>query len=267
MARLRFAKGHALGNDYIVVRASDVGRDLSDDDVLRLCHRHQGVGADGVIEVLAIVDGEALTRVWNPDGSVAEVSGNGLRIAAACLAHGSHPVIVDALRSAGRVFPVRGVGESSIAIDLPPARIEAIRETLVIADHEVHTTLVDIGNPHAVIEASEVDDALFTVIAPLLESHPRWPNRRNVERVAILGAQHIAVDLFERGVGPTSASGTGATAATVAAVAAGLVGAGDVRVTMEGGEVTVRVAAETLTLTGPVVVLFEGELANWPGVT
>lgn len=263
MSRPRFAKGHALGNDYIVVRTAELGRELTEDVVARWCHRHEGIGADGIIEVLAIEAGEASTRVWNADGSIAEVSGNGLRIAAACLAHGPHPVIVDAMRSAGRVYPVRGASEVSIAIDLPPARIEAIRETVVVAGQELRATLIDIGNPHAVLEASEVDDPGFLRVAPLLESHLRWPNRRNVERVEVLAPQHIAVDVFERGVGPTSASGTGASAAAVAAVAAGLASSGQVRVTMAGGEVLVDVTADALTLSGPVVVVFTGELQRW----
>jgi len=258
MAGIRFFKGEALGNDYIVVRRADLPLTLTEARVRALCDRHVGIGGDGVIAVGG-QDPTYDAEVWNADGSRAEVSGNGLRIAALWLHRGGAAAELE-LRSGGVSYPIQ-IGSERVTIRLPPARIAARRAPVAVADGTALVTEVDVGNPHAVVEADVVGSAIWPALAAALERHPRWRAGVNVERVSAASERAIEVDLHERGVGPTRASGTGACAAACAALELGLVQAGPIEVRMRGGHVVVD-PRDGLLLAGPVTALFEGELSG-----
>lgn len=189
--------------------------------------------ADGVLEVSA--DGDVV--IWNPDGSVAEMSGNGTRIAAAWLAArtGAEEVVV---RSAGHEVRVRALGGDEWAQELGPVRVEAPEEV-----DGVRFVPVDVGNPHAVVEG---DPDELPRIGPLLERHPRFPGGTNVQVARVEAPGRVRARVWERGAGETASSGSSAVA-----VVAALIGDGDATVAFPGGELVVRIAGGVATLVGP----------------
>lgn len=189
--------------------------------------------ADGVLEVSAHGD----VVIWNPDGSVAEMSGNGTRIAAAWLAArtGAEEVVV---RSAGHEVRVRALGGDEWAQELGPVRVEAPEEV-----DGVRFVPVDVGNPHAVVEG---DPDELPRIGPLLERHPRFPGGTNVQVARVEAPGRVRARVWERGAGETASSGSSAVA-----VVAALIGDGDATVAFPGGELVVRIAGGVATLVGP----------------
>lgn len=189
--------------------------------------------ADGVLEVSAHGD----VVIWNPDGSVAEMSGNGTRIAAAWLAArtGAEEVVV---RSAGHEVRVRALGGDEWAQELGPVRVEALEEV-----DGVRFVPVDVGNPHAVVEG---DPDELPRIGPLLERHPRFPGGTNVQVARVEAPGRVRARVWERGAGETASSGSSAVA-----VVAALIGDGDATVAFPGGELVVRIAGGVATLVGP----------------
>ena len=137
----------------------------------------------------------------------------------------------------------------------------AADQELELAGRTVRFTQVDVGNPHAVLEWTGELEQVWPVVAAGLETHARFPQRTNVELVRAEGPRQLRVELHERGVGPTAASGTGALAAAIAATHLGLSPPGPVRVRMLGGELEVEASAEAASLCGPVLLVFEGELS------
>ena len=254
---MRFEKWHALGNAYLLVVQPDAG-DLTAARVRRLCDASTGIGSDGVVEVLSHESGRAEIAIWNPDGSVAEMSGNGSRIAAAWLLGergGQEVEIVTAGRPVRAVALPDGlvrqeVGETSVA---PDERLEAGGERVTVIP-------VDVGNPHAVVrrEALSRDDLLR--LGPAIETHPRFPARTNVQLVRPLGRDTLEVLVWERGAGETRASGSSAVAAAAAAVAREWCDS-PVTVSMPGGELHVAVAGPLVVLTGPAEQICVGTTA------
>ena len=225
------SKWHALGNVYLLVEQAEPltperARELSRD-------------TDGVLEL----DGNRVT-VWNPDGSVAEMSGNGARIAAAWLSRktGSREV---ALRVGARDLTATVDGDD---VTLAAGAVE-VGETETVAG--VDFTPVSVGNPHAVVRQDPGD---IRRLGPLLETHPRFPERTNVQLVHVDGEHDLTVAVWERGAGETSASGSSAIAAAAAAVRNGWC-ASPVTVHMPGGDLYVELADGQARLTGPAVEL------------
>jgi diaminopimelate epimerase len=225
------SKWHALGNVYLLVEQADPltperARELSRD-------------TDGVLEV----DGNHVT-VWNPDGSVAEMSGNGARIAAAWLSRktGSREV---ALRVGARDLTATVDGDD---VSLAAGAVE-VGETETVDG--VDFTPVSVGNPHAVVRHDPGD---IRRLGPLLETHPRFPERTNVQLVRVDGEHDLTVAVWERGAGETSASGSSAIAAAAAAIRNGRC-ASPVTVHMPGGDLYVELADGQARLTGPAVEL------------
>jgi diaminopimelate epimerase len=227
--QLRSSRWHAHGNVYLVVDGSAAGLDLS--------------GTDGAVEVLEAGDDEVSVAIVNPDGSRAEMSGNGTRIAAAWLMARSG-VDVARVRVGPRVVTVRRAGDGLYESELGAVRV-APRE--IVAGVEL--TAVDVGNPHAVV-LDELDR--IVELGPLLETDPRFPGRTNVQVVRIDGPGEVTARVWERGVGETTASGTSAVA-----VAAATHGAGEVLVHFPGGDLRVRLADGCAWLTGPAEPLGE----------
>ncbi len=276
---LRFWKGQALGNDYLVLRGSD---DLAPGVVEGLCHRHLGVGGDGVLLGDPAREPAAL-RIFNPDGGEAEKSGNGLRIFAAWLHHlglvGTTPFRVtlpgEAVEmevegaSAGGVRTVRvDMGTASFrAGDVhftgAPPEAEVIGAPLDVGGEEVGIHLVSLGNPHCVVFRDEPDRGLdrrdLVRLGPGLQSLPVFASGINVQLARVATPDTLEALVWERGAGETMASGSSACAVAAAAVRSGRVEPGLLRVVMPGGALRVRIHDDWLVrLTGTAQIVYEG---------
>lgn len=221
---------HALGNSYVVVERADIGP-LDPTGASALAR-----GADGVLEVIAATDDRVEIVVWNPDGSQAELSGNGTRIAAAWLA----------ARTGARDVEV-AVGQRTVATRiLDDGVIEQDMGEVEVSEPEVvdgvTVTRVSVGNPHAVVVGDP--DSILTV-GPRLENHARFPNRTNVQVARVDAPGEVTARVWERGVGETASSGTSAVA-----VAAATHGDGDVVVHFPGGDLRVRLRGGRALLLG-----------------
>ena len=253
---MRFEKWHALGNAYLLVEQPDAG-ELTAERARRLCDVRTGIGSDGVLEVVRC-DSErrAEIRIWNPDGSPAEMSGNGTRIAAAWLLRETGATDVEIAAPGGVVHATAApnglvrqrLGEVVVAAD----------EVLDIAGERLTVVPVAVGNPHAVVlrEALSRDDLLR--FGPAIESHPRFRNRTNVQLARPEPRDVVSVLVWERGAGETAASGSSAVAVAAAAVARGWSDS-PVRIAMPGGELVVTIRGGDATLEGPAEPVCVGE--------
>jgi diaminopimelate epimerase len=251
---MRFSKWHALGNAYLVVEQPDAGR-LDAGRVTRLCDPDSGPGSDGVLEVVRQEDASAEIVIWNPDGSIAELSGNGVRIAARWLAQrtGASEVTVT---TAGRSVRVRMLGDLLAESDMGEVDVGET-ETLDVGG-PVELTTVSVGNPHAVVRLDDATRDDLLRLGPALETHPRFPDRTNVQLVEPLGEHDLRVLVWERGAGETQSSGSSSVAAAAVAIARGWCRS-PVTAHLPGGALSVTVAGRRATLVGPAVELAEGE--------
>jgi diaminopimelate epimerase len=275
---MRFVKMHGLGNDYVYVdcfheRVSEPARLAR-----RISDRHFGVGGDGLILILPSEVADARMRIFNADGSEAQMCGNGIR----CLAKYVYEsgiarkpeLTIETL--AGnlrlRLFTADGVVER-VRVDMGMPRLRrqdipmlgqgepVLGETLTVADRQFEATCLSMGNPHCVIYVDDVANYPVTHYGPLLEHHPQFPQRTNVEWVQWMNRREIRQRTWERGSGETLACGTGACAATVASVLTGKTERA-VTVHLLGGDLEVEWAADDhVYMTGPAVEVFRGE---WP---
>jgi diaminopimelate epimerase len=244
---MRLSKWHGLGNDYLLAVRADLDLELTPARVRTLCDYHFGVGSDGIVEVLSANGAEADVVIWNPDGSTAELSGNGTRIAARWLARRSGEEEVR-IRVGEREIVARMRGGLLVETDM--GRVEVgDPETLVVDGEEIEFTPVSVGNPHAVIRRGPRRDELLR-LGPLVERHERFPNRTNVQLVHVDGPRDVSVGVWERGAGETLSSGTSAVAVAAAAVARGWCES-PVRVHLAGGPFSVELEGGQARLTGP----------------
>jgi len=220
---MQSSRWHAHGNVYLVVEGDSRGIDLS--------------GTDGAIEILGVDGDDVEVAIVNPDGSRAEMSGNGTRIAAAWAMERSGSRVAR-IHVGPRVVDVRRTDDALYESDLGSVEVGE-RETL----DGIELTTVSVGNPHAVVVG---DPAEIGRIGPLLETHPRFPGRTNVQVVHVDGPGEVTARVWERGVGETTASGSSAVA-----VAAATHRSGEVLVHFPGGDLRVRLAGGRATLTGP----------------
>ena len=250
---MRFSKWHALGNAYLLVE----GDALTPGQVRELCDPDGGIGSDGVLEVLSVDGSHAEVRVWNPDGSTAELSGNGARIAARWLAERSGSSEVT-LRVGTRDVAARMLDEDDVRLEVGAVGVGET-ERLEVGAELIEVTPVSVGNPHAVVRG-EPDRETLLRLGPALETHERFPERTNVQLVRVDGHNALTVSVWERGAGETSASGTSAVAAAAAAVANRWVES-PVTVHMPGGDLLVELDEENrAALTGPVTYVYTGDL-------
>lgn len=285
---MRFWKGHALGNDYLVLDGTGTGPPSS--SVIRgLCHRHRGVGADGVL-VADLASDPVAARIFNPDGGEAEKSGNGLRIFGAWLHDtgrvGTAPfpvalpgetveLVVVSSRAGTHTIRVAMGTPSFRAGDIPFTKVDPDTEaqglSLAVAGTPLGIHLVSIGNPHCVVFYDDLDDPTFRRLAPALQAHPAFTQGVNVQFATVLADDRLGLRIWERGAGETLASGSSACAAVAAAHRSGRTDADTVTVDMPGGAVVVeRDGTGGLHLTGEAVIVFQGEiadsvLAGWTG--
>ena len=260
---MRLSKWQALGNDYLLVERAEAPGALDGSLVRRLCAPHIGIGADGVLEVVAVKGAKAEIVIWNPDGSTAELSGNGVRIAARWLALRSGQsevqVVVGPRPVAARLRP-DGLVETELG------RVEvAPLEVLDVEGEAVEVIPVTVGNPHAVLPREPRREELLR-LGPLVERHPRFPERTNVQLVRVDGDHAVTAAVWERGVGETLASGTSATAVAAASVVNEWCSS-PVTVALPGGSLEVMLDDELIArVVGPAQEVFEGELSDeWLG--
>ena len=251
---MRFSKWHALGNSYLLVERTDLETQVGPEDARRLCDPHFGVGSDGILEIADVRGPEADVVVWNPDGSQAELSGNGARIAAMWLARRSG-VAFPRLHIGGRIVPARVQGDD-VEVDLGLVEVGK-PEALEIDGERLEITPVSVGNPHAVIRREPVREELLR-LGPLVEHHERFPGRTNVQLVRTDGPNDLTVLVWERGAGETLASGSSAAAVAAAAVVHGWCET-PVRVHLPGGTLTVDIREGRAILSGPAVEILRGE--------
>ena len=251
---MRFSKWQALGNTYLLVERTDLDAPFEPDDARRLCDPHEGVGADGVLEIADIRGAEADLIVWNPDGSTAELSGNGARIAAMWLARRSG-VAFPRLHIGGRTVPARVEGDE-VEVDLGNVDVGK-PEALEIDGERLEVTPVSVGNPHAVVRREPSREELLR-IGPLIENHERFPGRTNVQLVRPDGPTDLTIAVWERGAGETRSSGSSAAAAAAAAVVHGWCQS-PLRVHLPGGTLDVDIREGRAIVSGPVVEIFRGE--------
>jgi len=274
---MRFHKYHALGNDYIVLDPADFpGWSAPTAAQTRvICHRNFGVGSDGILWGPVPAQGAPFgLRIFNPDGSEAEKSGNGLRIFARYL-HDQRRVGTDAFAIETRGGVVEAVVEpggglvrvdmgrvSFDSADIPVTgpRREVLNEKLRVHDRELTFCAATIGNPHCVIPLAEVSEELARRYGPAIEVHPSFPNRTNVQFLQVLDRRNIRIEIWERGAGYTLASGSSSSAAAAVAHRLGLVDR-DVTVHVPGGEIGVQIGdGFAIRMRGPVTRVAEGLL-------
>jgi diaminopimelate epimerase len=248
---MRFSKWHALGNSYLVVEQPDAGP-LTPARVRRLCSVETGIGSDGVVEIVVRNASGATVTIWNPDGSTAEMSGNGVRIAARWLSAetGATEVVV---ATAGRAVAARVL--NALDTDTAMGKVIVGEPELV---EGVELTTASVGNPHAVVRLDEPTRDDLLRLGPLLEMHERFPERTNVQLARVDGRHDLTVLVWERGAGETSASGSSSVAAAAVAVARGWCDS-PVTVHLPGGDLHVRLEGGEAWLTGPAERVAWGE--------
>ncbi|MFI5183349.1 MAG: diaminopimelate epimerase [Vicinamibacteria bacterium] len=273
---MRFAKAQGLGNDFLLIE-----RELAPGDAAawarRLCDRHEGIGADGLI-LYGVEGGEVAMRLINADGGDAEISGNGLRCVAAyafrqgwvparhVVKTAAGPRAVEVAPALGSRFRVRAnlgepiLGSREIPAALDPPRSPVVDYPLDVGGRIVAVTVTSLGNPHcALFFDVPVVDAVILSLGPEIERHPLFPRNTNVEFVTVVSPRELRVRFWERGVGYTRASGTGAASAAVAAVITGRASR-TVRVLCDGGVLDVEwPEGGSVRQVGDAELLFEGE--------
>jgi diaminopimelate epimerase len=267
---LSIAKAHAYGNDFLFI-PHDQAEGVDPHALARqTCARHTGVGGDGLILYVLAPDSTARMTLYNADGSPSELSGNGLRCLAALVLHLHH-----SHAQSGDTSPLTEVrvdtdaGWKTLSLVARTGRrytfraamghpTNIARETLNVSGEQIAVTTLQVGNPQCVALVEQLpDERRFHRLGPALSTHPRFPAGTNVEFAAVDSKNHVNILIWERGVGPTMASGTGACAAAVAAISHGGA-ARDIDVTAPGGTQRVEWRDDGIYLTGWAEVVFEG---------
>ncbi|WP_043585530.1 diaminopimelate epimerase [Geminisphaera colitermitum] len=289
---MRFYKYHALGNDYIVLNPADFpawGAAPSTAQIRVVCHRNFGVGSDGILwGPLPSEKSDCGLRIFNPDGSEAEKSGNGLRIFTRYLwdtgrvrknsADGTGVVTIETpgghvrseIRDAGRLIQVEMGRVSFNSAQIPVTLAgegggggegrDVINEKITILDREFTFCAATIGNPHCVLPLPEVSAELAHKYGPHLETHPNFPRKTNVQFLQILDRANIRIEIWERGAGYTLASGSSSSAAAAVARKLGLVDS-SVTVHMPGGRIGIEIGDDyAIQMTGSVNKVAEGTM-------
>jgi diaminopimelate epimerase len=255
---MKFSKWHGLGNDYLLVERAELVFPLEPELVRRLCDYHLGIGSDGILEVTGVDGTRAEVVIWNPDGSTAELSGNGTRIAARWLARRCG---ADEVRVAVGPREVVARMRSGVEVEMDIGPVEVgTSETLDVNGAQLEFTPVSVGNPHAVI-AHEPERADLLELGPLVENHARFPERTNVQLVRVDSRSEATVRVWERGAGETLSSGTSAVAVAAAAVANGWCDS-PVTIHLAGGDLLVELDSDFhARLTGPAQEICSGEVS------
>ena len=277
-----FFRGHGLGNDYVVMDPTELTFKLTPGRIRGICDRHWGLGSDGILALVPSKKADFGLRIYNPDGSEAEKSGNGLRIFARYLhATGKTKKRAFTVETKGGLVSIAlhidrhgdaaaatvEMGRATFQPSALPCTLsvdELIQQPIEAAGRALQFTGVSVGNPHCVIfkqpgETWTREELL--ALGPVLENHPLFPKRTNVQLAVPTGPKDIFILIWERGAGETQASGSSSCAAASAAVRLGLV-KGPVTVKMPGGTLNIEVAQDfSLTMKGPVAEVARGALS------
>jgi len=271
---MRFSKYHGLGNDYLVI--DEMGLMENPERIRVICDRNFGIGSDGILfGPLPSKSALAALRIFNPDGSEAEKSGNGIRIFCRHLwergSVGGEPFL---LETAGGIVRCRvrdphheievEMGTVSFWSDVIPVtgerRREVLNEEFDIDGESVRFSAATIGNPHCVILRDQIDADLAKRLGPKIERHSLFPNRTNVQFLKVLDQTKIQIEIWERGAGYTLASGSSSSAAAAVARRLGLCGP-NVQVQMPGGELKITIGEDfSIVLSGPVTKVGNGTI-------
>ncbi len=273
--KIKFTKMHGLGNDFVVLDATAAPMVLTAAQLRFIADRHFGVGCDQLlmVEPARTPDTDFHYRIFNADGGEVEQCGNGAR----CFVRFVHDRGLTAKRVI-RVGTLGGVieprleadGQVTVNMGVPqfePARIPfdapaaAPLYDLVVSEKTIKINVLSMGNPHAVQLVADVDTAPVTTQGPLIEVHPRFPQRVNAGYLQVLDRAHVRLRVYERGAGETLACGTGACAAVVSGILRGLLDA-HVTVATRGGDLVIvwAGAGQPVLMTGPAVHVFDGEI-------
>jgi diaminopimelate epimerase len=274
---MKFAKYHALGNDYLVIDPKDLPAPLTAAQIKTICHRNFGVGSDGILlGPLPSKQAPFGLRIFNPDGSEAEKSGNGLRIFSRYLwdrkLAGNEEFAIETpgglvkstVFEKGKMVRVE-MGKVSFWSDTIPVtgpRREVINEKISVGGKSFTFCAASIGNPHCVLPLPEINAGLAREFGPLIEVHPDFPKRTNVQFLKVLDRGNIQIEIWERGAGYTLASGSSSSAAAAVAHKLGLCDR-SITVHMPGGKLAIEIGEDfDVLMTGPVTKVAEGVIAN-----
>lgn len=277
-----FVKMHGIGNDFVIFddRTGDIKKNYNLQDLSRqVCDRRFGVGADGIILIGSSDDHDFSFRIYNSDGSSAQMCGNGMRCVARYLYDkkitDSKVFRMDTL--AGTVIPEVIIDENdqvtAVSVDMGPPELicskipfdcdreNAVEEILMVGDQEYRVTTVSMGNPHAVLFVEELDGLDIASIGRSIELHERFPEKTNVEFIQVINDSELNMRVWERGAGITLACGTGACAAMVAASLTGRVD-DHALIHLDGGDLEITWDKESghLFKQGPAEYVFNGTL-------
>lgn len=260
MATPRIIKAHAYGNDFLFAPEEAVTTDPSA-FTRAVCHRHHGIGADGLI-LYGLRPGGATMRLWNADGSVSELSGNGLRCLAAIVAREQAvpPGAVVSVQTEAGVKPLELLARDGARFTFRAAMgapTELRQADVTVDGSVVRATILRVGNPQLVVLGPLPDEATFNRLGPALATHAMFPAGTNVEFAQVEAPDRVRILIWERGVGPTTSSGTGSSASAVAAAAHGGA-ARDVQVIAPGGVQRVEWRDDGVYLTGWADVVLDG---------
>ena len=264
---MQLEKYHALGNDYLVLDSRNHPDLLNTEQIKLLCHRNFGFGSDGMLYGPIYEDNKLKVRIYNPDGSEAEKSGNGVRIFSKYLKDFGYitndqftlstlggDVEVQYLSPNGEKMRVL-MGKTTCLSSLLPAtgkEREIINEEMIFNNQKYSVTCVSIGNPHCVIPMKLISKELVTKLGPYVENSTNFPNRINMQLLEVIDRSHINIEIYERGAGYTLASGSSSCAAATAAYRLGLVDS-KVIVHMPGGDLLIEILPDSsVYMTGDV---------------
>lgn len=268
-----YHKYHGLGNDYLVIDPSTSSVSLTPETIRLICDRNRGIGSDGILLGPIFNGGVMSLRIFNPDGSEAEKSGNGARIFTRYLIESGHVKGTTAIfnTAGGRITATlvdrekyliqADMGRHTFDSDRIPVagpKREVIDEPIAIGGKTYRMTCVSVGNPHCVLPVGELTAEMAREIGPVIERHPLFPNRINLQLVKVIDRGSLQIEIWERGAGYTLASGSSSCAAACAAHRLGFVDA-SVDVRMPGGTLSIEIGADgSVSMTGPVASVSEG---------
>lgn len=260
-------KYHGLGNDYLVLDPNKNSINLNTESIKLICHRNFGVGSDGILYGPIIEKDKIKLNIYNPDGSEAEKSGNGVRIFSRYLLEAAYikeksfllntlggDVIVDYLDNKGSMIKVAMGKVTFESNEIPTSgnAREVINEPMLFNGEIYTATCLSIGNPHCVIPMKEVSEKIAKELGPYVESSPYFPNRINMQLLKVIDRNNIQIEIYERGAGYTLASGSSSCASASAAYKLGLVD-NNITVHMPGGKLGIEITADGMVfMTGSV---------------
>lgn len=272
---MKFSKYHALGNAYIVVNPAHLEVELSTAVIRNICHKSYGVSSDGILlGPLKSTAADFALRIFNPDGSEAEKSGNGLRIFCRYLwdlglvnetpfsVETKGGIVSAQVFESGSIVKVEmgTVSFSSSKIPVLGGEREVLLEDIEINGRSFKFSAVTIGNPHCVVLVEEPTEELARTFGSLLENHPNFPNRTNVQFLKVINRNRIKIEIWERGAGYTLASGSSSCAAASVARKLGLCDS-NIKVFMPGGEIDIEISENySVTMQGAITPVCTGEI-------